>query len=145
MDHEFSTAPLQPGITGWDWFSLQLSGPDRDHDLLAASTGRNLESGLQRHIRAAPRGKRGTSRVSDVRIEPLSYWTSPHSGARYPVEWQAAVVPLGLVELTVTANLDDQEMRTPSNSTHVVYWEGSVQAKGTRNVKRRSTASVTWS
>jgi hypothetical protein len=25
MDHEFSTAPLQPGISGWDWFSLQLS------------------------------------------------------------------------------------------------------------------------
>jgi predicted secreted hydrolase len=25
MDHEFSTAPLEPGIIGWDWFSLQLS------------------------------------------------------------------------------------------------------------------------
>ena len=44
-----------------------------------------------------------------------------------------AVVPLDL-ELAVTANLDDQEMRTP-NSTNVVYWEGSVQAKGTRNEK----------
>ncbi|MFC1856640.1 lipocalin-like domain-containing protein, partial [Thermodesulfobacteriota bacterium] len=25
MDQEFSTAPLEPGITGWDWFGLQLS------------------------------------------------------------------------------------------------------------------------
>jgi predicted secreted hydrolase len=25
MDHEFSTAFLEPGIKGWDWFSEQLS------------------------------------------------------------------------------------------------------------------------
>ncbi|MDH4205484.1 MAG: carotenoid 1,2-hydratase, partial [Desulfobacteraceae bacterium] len=25
MDHEFSTATLEPGLVGWDWFSLQLS------------------------------------------------------------------------------------------------------------------------
>ena len=24
MDHEYSTAPLAEGVTGWDWFSLQL-------------------------------------------------------------------------------------------------------------------------
>ncbi len=78
-----------------------------------------------------PSGRTRTLLRDDVRIEPSSHWTSPHSGARYPVEWQVAVVPLGL-ELIVRANLDDQEMRTP-NSTNVVYWEGSVQAKGTRN------------
>ena len=130
MDHEFSTAPLQPGITGWDWFSLQLGDRTEimifllrqpDGTLNPASSGTYvLPSGQTRHL------SRG-----DVRIEPLSHWTSPHSGARYPVEWQVAVVPLGL-ELIVKANLHDQEMRTP-NSTNVVYWEGSVQAKGTRN------------
>ena len=132
MDHEFSTAPLQPGITGWDWFSLQLGDRTEimifllrqpDGTLNPASSGTYvLPSGQTRHL------SRG-----DVRIEPLSYWTSPHSDARYPVEWQVAVVPLEL-KLTVTANLDDQEMHTP-NSTNVVYWEGSVQAKGTRNGK----------
>ncbi len=130
MDHEFSTAPLQPGITGWDWFSLQLSDRTEimifllrqpDGTLNPASSGTYvLPSGQTQHL------SRG-----DVRIEPLSHWTSPHSGARYPVEWRVAVVPLDL-ELIVRANLDDQEMRTP-NSTNVVYWEGSVQAKGTRN------------
>ena len=25
MDHEFSTAALEPGLAGWDWFSLQFS------------------------------------------------------------------------------------------------------------------------
>jgi predicted secreted hydrolase len=33
------------------------------------------------------------------------------------------------VELTVTANLDDQEMHT-RRSTMVVYWEGSVRFSG---------------
>ncbi|MBR9985912.1 MAG: carotenoid 1,2-hydratase [Desulfosarcina sp.] len=132
MDHEFSTAPLQPGIAGWDWFSLQLSDRSEimvfllrhgDGTLNPASSGTYvLPSGQTRHL------SRG-----DVRIEPLSHWTSPHSGARYPVEWRVAVVPLAM-ELIVNANLDDQEMRTP-NSTNVVYWEGSVQAKGTRNEK----------
>ncbi|MGA6924229.1 MAG: lipocalin family protein, partial [Desulfosarcina sp.] len=38
------------------------------------------------------------------------------------------------LNLVVSANLDDQEMRTP-NSTNVVYWEGSVQARGTHDDK----------
>jgi predicted secreted hydrolase len=73
---------------------------------------------------------------------PLSFWTSPHSGARYPVKWKVAVAPLKLA-LTVTANLEDQEMRTP-RSTNVVYWEGSVRAEGTHAMKRRSMGSVMW-
>ena len=80
-----------------------------------------------------PSGRTRQLSRGDVRIEPLSHWTSPHSGARYPVEWRVAVGPLDL-ELALTANLDDQEMRTP-NSTNVVYWEGSVQATGTRSGK----------
>lgn len=132
MDHEFSTAPLQPGITGWDWFSLQLSDrteimifllrqPDGTFNPASSGTA-ILPSGQTRHL---PHG--------DVRIEPLSFWTSPHSGARYPVKWKVAIAPLKLM-LTVTSNLDDQEMRTP-RSTDVVYWEGSVQAEGTHNEK----------
>jgi predicted secreted hydrolase len=132
MDHEFSTAPLQPGIIGWDWFSLQLGDRTEimifllrqpDGTLNPASSGTYvLPEGRTRHLS-----------LGDVRVEPMLQWSSPHSGARYPVEWQVAVVPLGL-ELTVTANLDDQEMRTP-NSTDVIYWEGSVNVKGTRMQK----------
>ena len=132
MDHEFSTAPLQPGITGWDWFSLQLSDRTEimifllrqpDGTLNPASSGTVvMPSGQTRHL---PYG--------DVRIEPLSFWTSPHSGARYPVKWKVAIATRQLA-LTVTSNLDDQEMRTPG-STNVVYWEGSVYATGTRDEK----------
>jgi predicted secreted hydrolase len=78
-----------------------------------------------------PSGRTRTLYRDDLRIEPLSNWTSPQSGARYPVRWQVALVPLNL-ELIISANLDDQEMHT-QRSTNVVYWEGSVQARGARN------------
>jgi predicted secreted hydrolase len=127
MDHEFSTAPLEPGISGWDWFSLQLADRTEimvfllrraDGSLNSATSGTAvLPSGETRHLGA-----------DDIDIRPLAHWTSPHSGARYPVKW-AVTVPVMQVELTVTANLDDQEMHT-RRSTMVVYWEGSVRFSG---------------
>jgi len=129
MDHEFSTAVLQPGITGWDWFSLQLSDNTEimifflrqtDGSLNAATSGTYvLPSGRSRHLRA-----------EDLRIEPIDFWTSPHTGARYPIRWRLFVNSLAC-ELTVTAQPADQEMRTP-RSTNIVYWEGSVSLQGTK-------------
>lgn len=132
MDHEFSTAPLQPGITGWDWFSLQLSDRtdimifllrQRDGSLNAASSGTWVtSSGQSQHLRR-----------EEVQVEALNFWTSPRTGARYPIKWKVVIVPLRY-ELTVTANLADQEMRT-RRSTDVVYWEGSVRMQGTAGGK----------
>lgn len=132
MDHEFSSAPLQPGIAGWDWFGLQFSDDtevmfyllrNADGTVNAASSGTYvLPSGETRHLRR-----------DDVRITPLAYWTSPHTDARYPVKWRLIIAPLNC-ELIVTADLADQEMRTP-HSTNVVYWEGSVKTAGTKAKK----------
>lgn len=128
MDHEFSTAPLQPGISGWDWFSLQLADQteimffrlrESDGSVNPASSGTLVfPSGEWQHLKK-----------SDVRLTPLSYWTSPHSGARYPIAWHLRSTALQL-DLTLTASVKDQEMRTP-RSTQVVYWEGSLVAAGT--------------
>lgn len=129
MDHEFSTAPLQPGITGWDWFSLQLSDHSEvmvfllrqtDGSLNPATSGTFVDaSGDTRHL---PK--------KEVAITPLDHWTSPHSGARYPVKWRLRIPSLQL-DLSLAANLKDQEMHTP-RSTGIIYWEGSVRAAGTR-------------
>jgi predicted secreted hydrolase len=130
MDHEFSTAPLQPGIIGWDWFSLQLSDDTeimifllrlRDGGLNPATSGTFvLPSGQSRHL----------SR-EDLRIEPVSFWTSPHSGARYPIRWRVSIDSINC-ELSVAAQLPDQEMRT-AQTTQVTYWEGSVRIQGERD------------
>jgi predicted secreted hydrolase len=128
MDHEFSTSPLQPGISGWDWFSLQLANRteimffrlrESDGSVNPASSGTLvLPSGEWQHLEN-----------TDVRLTPLSYWASPHSGARYPISWRLRSERLQL-DLTLTASVNDQEMRTP-RTTRVRYWEGSLNATGT--------------
>jgi len=132
MDHEFSTAPLEAGITGWDWFGLQLSdGTDVmiyllrrvDGNLHPASSGTFVDAaGRARHLK-----------LEALQVRPSAHWTSPHSGARYPTGWQVRLTPLNLT-LAVEANLADQEMRT-RRSTGVDYWEGSVRVAGSRDGK----------
>lgn len=129
MDHEFSTAPLEPGIIGWDWFSLQLN----DHTEIMVFLLRHQDGTINPASSGtvvSPSGHPWHLQRDDVRIRPLAFWTSPHSGARYPVAWQMTILPKEL-ELVVKARLADQEMRTP-RSTGLIYWEGSVKATGTR-------------
>jgi predicted secreted hydrolase len=129
MDHEFSTALLEPGTVGWDWFSIQLADRSEfmifllrkeDGGLNPASSGSYIDSlGVLRHL------DRG---YFDVRV--LDTWRSKASGAVYPSGWQIKIPLLG-IEVDVKSNLQDQEMRT-SASTGVTYWEGSVSAKGVK-------------
>jgi len=63
-----------------------------------------------------------------IEITVLRRWKSPRSRADYPAQWRVRIPLLGM-ELTVTPNLDDQELMTPE-STRVTYWEGSVGAGG---------------
>ena len=94
-----------------------------DGTLNPASSGTAvMDSGDARHLRHG-----------DVQITPLTHWTSPHSGARYPVEWRLRIPSMQL-DLILAANLKDQEMHTP-RSSGVIYWEGSVKATGKRNQK----------
>lgn len=129
MDHEFSTAPLEPGTVGWDWFSIQLADKSEfmiyllrmpDGGLNPASSGTYVDSlGVPRHLDRS---------YFDVSV--LDVWKSKASGAVYPSSWQIRIPLLG-IDLVVTSNLPDQEMRT-SESTGVTYWEGSVSAKGSK-------------
>lgn len=127
MDHEFSSAPLEPGIVGWDWFSLQLSDQteimvyllrNQGGELNSASSGTFIEkSGEPRHLTK-----------DDFRFDILASWKSPRSKAVYPARWRLMLFPLS-IELTITPKLSDQEMLTQA-STGVTYWEGSVSING---------------
>ncbi len=127
MDHEFSTAPLEPGIVGWDWFSLQLS--DRTEIMLYQF--RNEKGGLSPASSGTfidPSGHPRHLTIDDFSIDVLDQWKSPHSQAMYPTHWQLTIFPLS-IQLSVDANLSDQEMQTAA-STGVTYWEGSVSVSG---------------
>lgn len=135
MDHEFSTAPLESGIVGWDWLSLQLSDQTevmiyllrkKDGTLSPVSSGTYVdENGRSRHL----------NRI-DLDVKVQNTWKSPHTGAVYPAGWRLSIAPC-LLDLSVVPKLNDQEMKTSATSG-VTYWEGSVSAKGTKD-----TLSVT--
>jgi predicted secreted hydrolase len=129
MDHEFSTAPLEPGTVGWDWFSIQLADKSEimifllrqeDGGLNPASSGSYIDSrGGLRHLDR-----------SYFDVGAISTWKSKASGAIYPSGWRIKI-PLLDIAVEIQSNLPDQEMRT-SASTGVTYWEGSVSVKGTK-------------
>lgn len=127
MDHEFSSAPLESNLVGWDWFSLQMDDEtdlmiyllrQQDGSYSPASSGTVVKAdGQALHL------------VSEMfSVEVLNKWKSPASGAIYPAKWRL-LVPQLEIDLTIQPNLANQEMRTPE-STQVTYWEGSVSARG---------------
>ena len=132
MDHEFGTSFLEPKQVGWDWLAIQLqdgrslmlyrfrrSDGSRDPQ----SSGTLVESD----------GRTVPVQFEGVALDPGRTWTSPASGARYPVQW-TVTLPREQLDLSVAAVIDDQELRTTA-STGVTYWEGAIEVKGTANGK----------
>lgn len=128
MDHQWGNF-IQVGGGGWDWFSVQLaSGWDLTISLvrgldgaLAASYGTIVDpDGVDSHLAAA-----------DIDIHVLNTWTSPESGATYPVEWEIELPKHGW-SIRLTPSLADQELQTQA-TTGVTYWEGEVLVSGVVN------------
>ncbi|HEX5421047.1 MAG TPA: lipocalin-like domain-containing protein, partial [Gammaproteobacteria bacterium] len=99
IDREWSTSALSKGDVGWDWFALQLAdGREimfyrlrrRNGSASPFSGGSLIDAG----------GQRLSLDESDVQLEPLEYWTSNKSGARYPVAWRVSI-PKQALTLTV--------------------------------------------
>lgn len=126
MDHEFSSDPLAPEQAGWDWVSLrlddgrdvmafQLRRADGEADFAAATITNGLDP--PRHL--SP---------NEWSMTPASHWTSPETGARYPVEW-AITLPGESVPLALRARFPSQE-NVSSRVRNLHYWEGIVDLFG---------------
>ncbi len=127
MDHEFGTSALEPGTQGWDWFALQL---DDGRELMMFQL-RRRDGGRDPYSAGTWVAADGATRAlaaGDFAISPRRHWTSPVSGATYPVEWDLNL-PGNDVHLRVTARVDAQELVT-RRSTNVTYWEGAVTVEG---------------
>jgi len=143
MDHEFATAPLEPGLAGWDWFSLQL---DDNRELMVFGlrrpdgTWHPASSGTL----VMPDGSCRHLKNESIRLEVVRRWQSPHTKALYPAGWRLQVDDEAL-SLKIEPVLDDQEMRT-GHSTGVIYWEGGViitGRSGQRPLKGRGYVEMT--
>lgn len=127
FDHEWSSQPMAPGLVGWDWFSLQLSdGWELMLYLLRYEDGRlePASSGLL----VARDG--GTSKLTleQFQVEVKEHHRSAR-GILYPSAWKLSV-PEAAIMLMVRPTMRDQEMKSS-----VAYWEGAVEAEGTRDGK----------
>ena len=114
-------------IAGWDWLSLQLdSGAELMLFLFRAPSGEYLERGGS-YVTAA--GETLPLNADGFRFEATGdRWESTDTGAIYPSGWRLNVPRFGL-DLEVLPLLPAQEMDTRA-TTGIVYWEGSVEARG---------------
>jgi predicted secreted hydrolase len=83
------------------------------------------------------RGKTTHLRSADFMLLPLEeIWTSPLTGARYPIHWRI-VIPKLEIELEAVTLLQSQEF---AGKTMVVpnYWEGAISVNGRRGQQKLS-------
>lgn len=130
MDHEFFTHSLSPEQAGWDWLSVQLN----DQTELMLYRMRRKDGAPDPYSSATYVDSSGQSRHLSAReftLRPLGeQWTSPVTGAAYPLRWQVSVPSLHL-NLEVSTRLRQQEMTATSRSAPN-YWEGAIEITGTR-------------
>lgn len=120
LDHEWSSAYIDPAASGWDWLGANLA----DGGALMAFQMRSATGGkLWAH--ATWRDATGKVRQfapEQVHFTPQRRWRSPRTNAEYPVDVRIAI---GDTEWMVTPLQDDQELDS-RRSTGAVYWEGAV-------------------
>lgn len=126
MDREWTSAALSAQQIGWDWFALQLS----DHSELMFYRFRRKD-GKQDNNNAGALFYADNAKTrlafSDVDIQVLDYWKSPHSNIRYPSQWHLSIPGQGL-ELDISPLINDQEL-----NVRYRYWEGAVHITGKKN------------
>jgi predicted secreted hydrolase len=118
MDHEWSDEYLAGEAVGWDWLGMNLDdGSALTAFRIRRKDGTTLWDGGSFR---SPGGALRTAAPGETVFRPVRLWTSPLSGASYPVEWQVRT-PAGVY--TVRALLDHQELDS-RGSTGAIYWEG---------------------
>ncbi len=120
LDHEWSDNYLGD-CAGWDWLGInlldgralmlfQLRRPDGRRDW----AGGGLRTPGQADRSFAP---------EEVGMTPTRHWTSPATGARWPVEWQLTS-PAGAMRLVAAFDAQEVDAR---RSSGLAYWEGAAR------------------
>jgi predicted secreted hydrolase len=124
MDREWSSGALGAAVRGWDWLGAHLSdGRDLMLYRLRDQAGRaTLESRLT--IIVGDDGEARRYGAAQLMVTPIETWTSPRTGAQYPVALRIEV-PDADLRLEVRPLRREQELRLA-----VSYWEGAVSLAG---------------
>lgn len=126
MDHEWFTNLLAEGERGWDWFSAQL---DDGTELMLFEVRRD-DGGepFRAGTFVARDGRSSYLKAGEFTLEPLEWWKSAKTGARYPVKWRITIPRLS-ANFECAADVKDQELVEAAAGN--TYWEGAVTYAGT--------------
>ena len=130
MDHEFFTHQLEPNQVGWDWFSLQFA----DNSELMLFRLRRKDGSVDPYSAGTYQDAQGRAThltASDFTLTPGQPWSSPDTGARYPIAWTIRVPSLG-IDTALTTQLPRQEL-TGKGPGSLAYWEGAIDITGMKN------------
>lgn len=132
FDKEFGTNQLDEGQQGWDWLSIQLNQGEeimvygirqKDGSLSDFSSGTLIDAnGRSYHLAR-----------QDFEMIPVRFWTSPETGARYPIDWEVKI-PRFSYRLAIKAVMESQELRIRGVGK-IDYWEGAIDVTGSKNGK----------
>ena len=128
LDREWSSNYLNPAAVGWDWTGLNF---DDGSALMAFRIRRRDGSTLW----AGGSFRRAGGAVvmlapGDVNLAPTRRWTSPRTGATYPVAQTLTIrLPEGARTFALTPIMADQELDA-RRSGLPIYWEGAVTTPG---------------
>lgn len=130
LDREWSSDYLAPGAVGWDWTGLNLDDGGalmafriRRRDGSSMWAGGSLRRADGRIVRFGP---------GDVAFRTRRRWTSPATGAAYPVAQELSIrLPEGVRSFPLVPLFDAQEL-DGRRSGLPVYWEGAVRTRGGR-------------
>lgn len=132
MDHEFFTESMDASESGWDWLSMQL---DDDSEIMLYRL-RHRDGSVDPYSSGTYVDAQGNSTflsMNDFRMTPSTdKWTSRETGGVYSIGWEVAIPRLGL-KADVSTPMADQEIPSSFGPS---YWEGAIDAKGTRGGTR---------
>ncbi|HUB82962.1 MAG TPA: lipocalin-like domain-containing protein [Bryobacteraceae bacterium] len=127
MDHEWFTESLDPSQQGWDWFSVQL---ENGANIMLFDL-RDAGGAIDPYSSGTFIAKDGSAthlKRTDFHLEPLDYWSSPKTHARYPVKWRISI-PAMNISLECVAAVKNQEL-VSEDTPGLTYWEGAVAYSG---------------
>ena len=118
LDREWSSQPLAPDQTGWDWFSLSLDSGDR----LMAFRLRGARGDFLSGTWISPSGETQSLLTKAFTLTPIE--RSEVAGRSIPTTWRLQL-PNRALDIEVAAQNPQAWM-----GTSVAYWEGPVTAYG---------------
>jgi predicted secreted hydrolase len=110
----------------WMWFSIRLDDGTTVMLYRFLDSDDFVDHGTLREAD----GSESALEPEDFTITNIAFWTSPISGATYPVRWEIEIAPANLT-VDVNRAVDAQELDARPTTLNV-YWEGLCWVTGTR-------------